>query len=229
MRNAIATVLAVLTLGGGAVADTGPVITVTGTGSVDATPDMAILDLGTTLRAQSSQAVLDQAADTTGALIAALKDAGVSEDDIQTRRAALRPIFPRQDNGQVGSVPEAYEATSSLAVKIRDLSAVGQIYAAASKAGATRFDGLRFQLSDPTGPMADARAAAVADAKLRAETYAVAAGLGLGSVLSMSEPGSNLGPMPLRAEMAADMRSMPIAPGSLDVSAQITIVYALTE
>ncbi|MEM1360405.1 MAG: SIMPL domain-containing protein [Pseudomonadota bacterium] len=229
MRNAIATVLAILTLGGGAVAETGPVITVTGTGSVDAAPDMAILDLGTTLRAQSSQAVLDQAGEVTASLIAALKSAEVSEDDIQTRRAALRPIFPRQDDGQIGSVPEAYEANVALAVKIRDLSAVGLIYAAASKAGATRFDGLRFQLSDPSAPMAEARAAAVADAKLRAETYAGAAGLSLDSVLSMNETGRSVGPVPFRAEMAADVSAMPIAAGTLDVSAQITIVYALTE
>ena len=60
------------------------------------------------------------------------------------------------------------------------------------------------------------------------ETFAEAAGLTLGPVLQIAEPGSSPRPMEFRS-VAADMGAMPVAPGSLTVSAQITVVYALTE
>ena len=164
----------------------------------------------------------------TQALLDALEAAGIAAADIQTRRAGLRPVFEQSPNGDAAPVPVAFEADSLLTVKVRDLSVLSGIYGAASEAGATRFDGLRFELSDPAEALAGARGAAVGDARLRAETYAQAAGLTLGSVLEIAEPGSNPRPMEFRS-MAADMGAMPVAPGSLTVSAQITVVYALTE
>ena len=229
MREIIGAGMAAIVLATASVASAAdPQITVTGSGEVQVSPDMAVLDLGAQLRAETAAAVMAQTAETTQALLDALEAAGIAAADIQTRRAGLRPVFEQSQNGDAAPVPVAFEADSLLTVKVRDLSVLSGIYGAASEAGATRFDGLRFELSDPAEALAGARGAAVGDARLRAETYAQAAGLTLGSVLEIAEPGSNPRPMEFRS-MAADMGAMPVAPGSLTVSAQITVVYALTE
>lgn len=229
MRSLIGAGLAALVFSAvAAAAETGPQITVTGTAEVSAVPDMAILDLGTTLRADTAAKALSGASETTAGLLAAVAEAGIAEADVQTRRAALRPVFERSQSGQTSALPVAYEAQSLLSVKLRDLSALGGLYAAAAQAGATEFNGPRFTLSDPATALAEARAAAMADARLRADTFAQAAGLTVGPVVSISEPGGRGGPMPMRAAMM-DEGAMPVAPGSVSVSAQITVVYALTE
>ena len=229
MRGIIGAGLTVLVLAtAGVASETPPQITVTGSGEVQASPDMAVLDLGAQLRAETAAEVMAAAAETTQGLLDALKAAGIPAADIQTRRAGLRPVFEQRPDADSAPVPVAFEADSMLTVKVRDLSVLSAIYSAASEAGATRFDGLRFELSDPAEALADARGAAIADAKLRAETFAEAAGLTLGSVLQIAEPGSSPRPMEFRS-VAQDMGAMPVAPGNLTVSAQITVVYALTE
>lgn len=229
MRELIGAGVAALLIATASVAHAAePQITVTGSGEVQVSPDMAVLDLGAQLRGDTAADVMAEAATTTQSLLDALEAAGIPAADIQTRRAGLRPVFEQRPDADSAPVPVAFEADSMLTVKVRDLSVLSAIYGAASEAGATRFDGLRFELSDPAEALADARGAAIADARLRAETFAEAAGLSLGSVLQIAEPGSSPRPMEFRS-VAADMGAMPVAPGSLTVSAQITVVYALTE
>lgn len=224
--GAILTILAMNT--GAALADTGARITVTGQGEVNLAPDMAILSLGSTLRDDTAPAVLERSAEVTSALLDGLVAAGVAEADIQTQRAALRPVFARDTNGQNSELPVAFEANNIVTVQVGDLSTLGTVYSAAADAGATRFDGLSFTLSDPSDADQEAREAAVADAKERAETYAAASGLSLGPVIEIVEGGRISGPMPMRAA-AMDEGAMIAAPGSVTVRAQITIIYALTE
>jgi uncharacterized protein YggE len=74
--------------------------------------------------------------------------------------------------------------------------------------------------------LGEARDAAVADALAKAKRYAAAAGLKLGEIISIEEGGAYPPPRPMmRAEaMAADV---PIAPGQTELSASVTITFAL--
>jgi uncharacterized protein YggE len=73
----------------------------------------------------------------------------------------------------------------------------------------------------------EARRRAVSRARQRAELYATAAGVALGPVLVITEDAAHVaprGPMMARATMS---QSVPIAEGSQDITARITVTYAL--
>jgi uncharacterized protein len=71
-----------------------------------------------------------------------------------------------------------------------------------------------------------ARDAAVADALAKARRYATAAGVELGEIISIEEGDAFAPPRPMmRAEAMA--ASVPIAPGQTEVSASVTITFAL--
>jgi hypothetical protein len=71
-----------------------------------------------------------------------------------------------------------------------------------------------------------ARAQAIADARARAETYAKAAGVSLGPILSISEGGGPVPPRPMyrMAAMAADTQ---IAPGEQSITADVSVVWEI--
>ena len=63
------------------------------------------------------------------------------------------------------------------------------------------------------------------DARARAELYARAAGVALGPVVSISEVVDMPGPIMMRAEAAS--AAPPIAAGTVSLSAQVSVVYAI--
>mgnify|MGYP001547363658 CR=1 FL=1 len=76
--------------------------------------------------------------------------------------------------------------------------------------------------------LAEARQAAVADARAKAETYAKAAGVTLGQILSISEDGGAT-PRPLYAPMPMlrAANAVPVAAGEQSIIANIQIVWAI--
>ena len=69
-------------------------------------------------------------------------------------------------------------------------SKLGAALDALVAAGANQMNGVNFAIQDTAPLLAEARAEAVADAKAKAETYAKAAGVSLGPILSISENGN---------------------------------------
>jgi uncharacterized protein len=81
-------------------------------------------------------------------------------------------------------------------------------------------------LADDSGLLAAARAAAIADAKVKAGQYARAIGQPLGSVLSITDQSQPLA-VPVNAPLASSAagRSVPISPGSQQLSVSVTVVF----
>ena len=205
-------------------AETGPQITVTGEGVIELPPDMATLRLGVQSEARlAAQALSANSADM-AAVLALLADAGVAETDIQTSGLTL---VPRQDYtslGQAGTI--GFVASNQVTVRIRDLDRLGGLLDAVVRDGANRFGGLQFGLAERSAALAEARAGAVADARTKAETYAAAAGVTLGPILSISDQSGGVAPMEMR--MATAMSdAVPIAAGAVSVSATVTVTWAL--
>jgi uncharacterized protein YggE len=71
-----------------------------------------------------------------------------------------------------------------------------------------------------------ARIQAVADARARAATYAQAAGVTLGPIVSISEGGGETAPRPMFRVMAMAAPT-PIAPGEQSVTADVTVVWEI--
>jgi len=216
--------LMALALPGLALADDTPrTLTVSGLGSVALAPDMATITLGVRHEAATAQEALRKMSEGLGPVLAHLSGSGVDERDIQTSGLSLDPVrvYPEGEPPRL----TGYAASSTVLVRLRDLDTVGAVLDSIVGEGANELSGIRFTLADPAAAEDEARRAAVADARARAETYAEAAGVSLGEVLSISESGIGGGPAP----MAYAMReaSVPVAAGEIEVSMSVTIVYAI--
>ena len=107
-----------------------------------------------------------------------------------------------------------------------------QISAAARAGGnATTVDGVSLNLSDTSTLLAAAREKAVADAKAKATAYAHALGRPLGPVVTMSEtpPAQPYPPLPFAAAPNGSRApsSVPVHPGTQQLSVTVTVVFAL--
>lgn len=206
--------------------ESGPQIIVSGEGAVDLAPDMATIRLGVTSEAKTAAAALSANSAAMAEVLAFLTAEGIAGRDVQTSGLSLTP---RQDDYRSGSAEPAvvgFVARNGVAVRVRDLARLGGLLDAVVAQGANRFDGLEFGLADPSEALAEARRRAVADARLKAETLAGAAGLGLGPVVTIADQSGHVQPMEMRMA-AASMDGVPIAAGEVSVRASVTITWAL--
>lgn len=205
-------------------------ISVSGIGEVWAEPDMATIQVGVSTKAATAQAALDANSTATAKAIATLKDVGVAEKDLQTSTISLYPDY-RYDQTDREQKLVGYRATNSLTVKIRDLDKAGKALEAAVGSGANQVNGLSFGFEDQKPLVNEARRKAVEDAKEKAELYAKAAGVKLGPVLVIGEPGVQIAQprnRALRADVQAEASSAPpVQAGENQVRATINIVYAI--
>src|SRR5262249_13871648 len=120
-----------------------------------------------------------------------------------------------------------YQASNQLEVRLEDVNKLGTALDALVSAGANQMHGVSFLIRNDSDLLSQARAAAVVEARTKAETYAKAAGVGLGTILSISEEGS-AGPRPLYAAAPMAMaKAVPVAMGEQSVSADVTIIWEI--
>ena len=203
-----------------------PMINVTGTGTVEAAPDIATLSIGVTTQGETAVAALVANSAAMEAVMARLAAAGIEARDMQTSNLSVNPNWTGYDSGT--PTISGYVATNLLTVTIRDLAGLGPVLDAAVQDGANTMNGLSFGFADPEPLLDEARKEAVADARARAELLAAAAGVKLGRILSISEGAPEGGPVPMyKAELAA--APVPVAAGAMDVAASVTIFYEIAE
>ena len=211
--------------------DTVRSISVNGVGRVKAEPDVADISLGVTKQGEDAQSASAEAATSMDAVIAALLAAGIAEEDIQTSSISLTPITNWENNPPT---IEGWEASNLVNVTVRDITAVGDVVDAATAAGATNVNGITFRVEDPTAAEAEARSAAVADAKAKADQLAADAGVTITGIITISESGGQA-PQPLyfsRDAMAMgaaseEMAKTPVLPGEVELSISVFIQYEI--
>jgi len=206
-----------------------PMITVTGTGTVEAAPDIATLSIGVTSQGDTAAAALSANSAALEAVMARLTAAGIEARDMQTSNLSINPNWTGYDSASVtGPVISGYVATNMLTIRVRQLDGLGAVLDAAVADGANTLNGLSFGLADPEPALNEARKEAVADARARAELLATAAGVKLGGILSISETQAYSEPVPMfRADASA--APVPVAGGELGLSANVTILYKIEQ
>src|SRR3546814_9697705 len=105
------------------------VLTVTGTGRAEATPDQALFTAGLSSIAADAQAASARNAETMNKITAALARLDIPARDIQTRNLSVNRIDYGANKGR-------YEASNSVAVRVRDNKRVNETPAAITAAGA---------------------------------------------------------------------------------------------
>ena len=206
-------------------------LSVSGTGEAAAAPDMATIRLGMTAQEETAAEALDATSDVVGRILARLAEFEIAPRDMQTSGLSLNPVYRRFDRNE-NQPPEivAFQATNQLSVRVRDLDRLGDILGAVTGDGANTLDGLSFGVSDPQPLLDEARRAAVADARQKAELYAEAAGVTLGRVLSLGEQGGGRPyPAPMAEMRMASADAVPIAQGETGYSAAVTMVFEIIQ
>ena len=99
-------------LGRSATPSTGSTITVTGDGTVDATPDQASFDFGVTTNGATAAEALSHNSAQADSIIDALKKAGIASADIQTTQVSLWPQTSN-DGSRITALPKRSPAPSS--------------------------------------------------------------------------------------------------------------------
>jgi hypothetical protein len=204
-------------------------VTVSGEGSVFGVPDVAVLTLGVEANAASVGEARAQAAESMEAMLNALKEGGVEDDDIQTTRFSVQPRYDFSNDRQeiIG-----FTVSNIVTAKLRDIDTTGDLIDAAVTAGGdrARVDSLQFTIDDPSGLEDEARREAMAEARQKAETLADAGGVSLGAPRSITEGGGVTPVFFAGAELAQeDAARTPIEVGELEVRVQVTVVYGLEE
>jgi uncharacterized protein YggE len=146
---------------------------------------------------------------------------------VQTSSVNLNPQYAYEE----GRSPRVtgYQAQASLNVRVRDLSRVGRVIDAVVGQGSNQVNGVTFGLDNPDEVLDGARTEAVKKARARAEIYANAAGLRVQRIIAISEGGGFAPPvpMPVAMEARAGMAPTPIAPGELDLTANVSVTFEL--
>lgn len=206
-------------LGRSATSSIGSTITVTGNGTLDATPDRASFGFGVTTSGLTAAEALSRNASQARAIIAALKRAGIGSADIQTTQVSL---WPQTANN--GTRITGYQASDSVQVTAA-LGKAGALVDAAVRAGANNVDGPNLDTADKSELYNEALKRALGDARGKAQAIAAGAGLTLGALVKVQE-GGNQAPMPLFAADRAAAASVPIEAGTQQIQASVTVTYS---
>ncbi len=205
-------------------------IAIQGEGTASAAPNEAVIGSGTQVQARTAREAMEGNSAAMRQVQQALKQAGIAERDVTTSALTLRPVV---DYAQ-GNRPRVtgYTAGHRLEVRIRDLATLGDVLDRMVAAGANQIDGLELTVSDISAKMDEARVAAVADARRKAEALAAAAGARLGKVISITERG---GPVPPPMERATSARALsaaaptPVARGDQTFRLSVAVVWELVD
>jgi uncharacterized protein YggE len=200
-------------------------ITVTGSGSANATPDIAQVQLGVEISDSDAGAAIQQSNERMTAVMDALKEQGIAEKDIQTVQFNMSVEEQRDKDGQLtGEV--RYHIINRVRVKVRDLSQTGNVIQAALDAGANTVDNIGFSIEDSAGLEQMARDDAIANATAVAEQLATGFGAQLGPIRQVQELGvSRPVPEAARSLQFDAAAPVPVSGGELSVSVQIQAVF----
>ncbi len=204
-------------------------ISVSGLGRVSITPDVADVRLGVQVTKKTVGEARDAAATAMTQVVATLRGAGIAERDIQTAILSLQPVYDYRPDGSAPKLT-GYQFTNTVALTVRNLARLAEAIDGAMAAGATTMDGVSFRVDDPKAAESQARSAAMAEAKQKAEALASAAGVSITGVASIVESSSSV-PPPIAYDAAAERLAAavptPVQPGTTEIQVSVSVSYLI--
>jgi uncharacterized protein len=201
-------------------------VVVIGEGSISVAPDYAQVEGGVTTRAKTVKEATDANSKLMAAVTSTLLEAGIAQADIQTSRFSIQPVYAPQEPRTEPKLA-GYSVSNQVRVKIRQIGKVGEILDRLVTAGVTNVGNIAFLVSDPSKALDQARAAAIADARRKAEIYARASDVQLGKVIWITEDSGFAPPFPMRGGAPAAMAAtpVPISAGEDTFHARVTVGF----
>lgn len=217
-----------------AISPNSSVLTVSGQGKASQAPDLALFTAGVATTGKTASEALSANSAAMNRVIRALRAAGIAERDIQTSNLNLNPVYASR-NRNVSELEQqappiiGYQVSNQVMVKQRKLTDFGKVIDTLVSAGANQVNGPSFQLDDPDTALDGARREAMAKARQRAQLYAIAAGLRVKRILTITESGGySPRPQAMYARVANDMaESTPVAAGEVQLQANVSVTFEL--
>jgi uncharacterized protein YggE len=208
-------------------------VKVRGEGVVSATPDEVAVALEVSVLEKSPEAALAEAGTRSQALDALFEELGLPKGSRSTSGVSVAEERTWEKDREVF---RGYRAVNRVVVRMPDPSPLGRLMTEAASRAQARIDGPWWKVAPDNPARAEACRQAAADARRKADAYASALGVRLGSVLLVSEPRVGVGPqgkvefaqlaVPRGAQAAADV---PVQSGDLDVSAAIEVTFLIEQ
>ena len=209
------------------------IIHVSGYGESVTDPDKVTINIGVNIISDDAAKAQKEAAEKMDAVVAALKSAGIKENNLKTSQYSMYShIIGDYEKSEYKVGTTVYEVTNTVEAVSYDVKSVGTIIDKAVKAGANKVNSLQFGLSNEK-QIQQRNAAIISAVKAaRADADAVAGALGISikgtGVINVDQSyrAVNYAPSPVVMK-AADTAAgaTPIAAGELSTTATVSIVY----
>jgi len=201
-------------------------IQVTGTGTLSATPDQAVMYLAVETQGSTATVATTANAAAMTKVISALIAAGISNESIQTTAYTLNPVYSNPTNQSVAPSIIGYDAVNSIQVTLSNLGSVGQVLDHAISAGVNQVQGITFTLSNTAQAALQKQALQLAmqDADNQAKATAAALGVTIVGPLSVS-PSYVFQPVSYNRYSALAASTTPVQPGTLQVTVTVQVTY----
>lgn len=202
-------------------------IRVTGTGSVNATPDTATFTVDVVTTGPSNAAAFAANNARTRAVTGATRRDGVRSSGLSTSSLTLAPL-----TNSAGATT-GYQADNQLTVTTHDIGGLGRLLTDVTLAGgnASQLSGVNFSLTRTSTALARARVNAVVAAHQAASEIARASGDSLGGVVSIVDQENTspvVWPSPVVfSATSAHAGSTPVSAGVQTVTVTVEVVYSL--
>lgn len=202
--------------------------------TVSAEPTKAEIWFSIETLAPTAQASQQQNAANATKVMNALKEMGITGKNIQTTSYSLYERM-EWDSKRQESVSKGYQTVNALKVTVTDLTKTGQVIDKVADAGATNVSNVNFTVDEAKITELKRNALTLAAQEATAKANAIATGLGvrLNGVQSVSENGIQYIPYYKNVVMRDSASGMspapetPLAPGDVQVNADLTVTFRL--
>lgn len=206
-------------------------ISVGGTGTIDATPDIARLTLAVQRRDASMQVARDATVKVTNAFLALCRKLGIKDAKVRSSGLTIHPEY-RWDPKENQQIFTGYFVQRQLEVELDDLDKLGEVMEGAINAGVNEVSPPQLDSSKRKELSRDALAAAAVDARANAERIAASLGVKVGAVRTLTAGGAAPPPMPMKAmrvqAMAADAGAAEsYSPGEIGFESRVEATFDL--
>jgi hypothetical protein len=203
-------------------------LSVSGTGTIYLTPDIAYIYIGVHTEDPNVAQAVNLNNTQAQALVSALQNSGVAAEDIQTSNFS---VYSSQKTDPLTGQYDGYTymVDNTVYVTVRDLGALGSLLNAAVGAGANNINSITFDVVDKTAALVQARQQAMENASALSAELAQTAGVTLGEIQTISY--TDYYPSPYYGMggggASAPNASVPIQPGQQQISVTVSVAYTI--
>ncbi len=216
-----------------------PLITVSGRAEVRVQPDEVVFTLGVESVDKDMLAAKKRTDDSVREVLAIARRNNVKPEDVQTSQISVQPKYNTDDldyeqRRNLKREFVGYQVSKTTAVILRDISRFDSLLSDVLKAGVTRLSNVEFRNSKIRQHRDQARAMAIKAAQEKAKLLAGEIGQSIGPAYSIIESGENRYDNATQnvsrvAERVSEESEGAIAPGSISVTAQVTVSFRLMQ